>query len=328
MRESLIERLFQDKHICRLIEMYVSYYRLRVATRSSKTTTEAPIPPGTLDEMRLRLAAEQHLLSPRLQDVGAYVAAHPQSIAVDTLAEIAERAGSHPSTLVRFANHFGFGGFSELQGLYKQHVHEHFAAVDYGARIRSLQQQPGECDAVTSAGLLDEFTDASLLSLQRLRAETAPEDLDGAVDLLDDASRIFVCGIRRAFPVAMYASYALTHVGTDCRTIDGLGMMHGSQTRTMTADDLLLAITYRPYANEVQEAIAAAHAVGARVILITDSKQSPGAEQADIVFAAPDAEVRSFRSLNASLCLTQTLCISLGYRRDASSASADAKSAN
>lgn len=266
--------------------------------------------------MRQRLAAEQHLLSPRLQDVGNYVATHPQSIAVDTLAEIARLAGSHPSTLVRFANHFGFNGFSELQRLYKQHVHEHFAAVDYGTRIRDLQEAQGHDDAVTAPGLLHEFAEASALSLQRLRAESDPNALTRAVDQLDKAARIHICGIRRAFPVAMYASYALSHIGTDCRVIDGLGMMHSSQTRSMTSDDLLLAITFRPYADEVRDVIATAAAKNTSIVLVTDDADAPSAIHADTVLAVTDAEVRSFRSLNASLCLVQTLCIALGYRRE------------
>jgi len=125
-----------------------------VNAQNSTNTQGVVATPDSLDAMRHRLAAEHHALSPRLQDVGTYVAAHPQSIAVDTLAQIAERAGSHPSTLVRFARYFGFTGFSELQQLYKQHVHDHFAAVDYGTRIRN--RQPGHNDsAVTPAGLLN-----------------------------------------------------------------------------------------------------------------------------------------------------------------------------
>ena len=293
----------------------------------SLPNTDSLSPPGSLDAMRQRLAAEQHMLSPRLQDVGAYVAAHPQSSAVDTLAEIARRAGSHPSTLVRFANHFGFNGFSELQGLYKQHVHEHFAAVDYGTRIRSLQKNLGSNDAVTPPGLLGEFTEANLLSLERLRAHTDHDDLTRAVDLLESANRIHICGIRRAFPLAMYASYALSHIGTDCRAIDGLGMMQTSQARSIQSNDVLLAITFRPYAEEVRDVVTIAADADASIVLVTDDANAPSAALADTCFAVQDAEVRSFRSLNASFCLVQTLCIALGYRRDASLAVPDTEPA-
>ena len=214
---------------------------------------------------------------------------------------------------------FGFGGFSELQRLYKQHVHEHFAGADYGARIRTLQRALGDNDAVTPPQLLEEFTEANLLSLEHLRARTAAADLTRAVSLMQDAAGIHVCGIRRAFPIAMYVRYALSHIGVDCRAIDGLGLMQASQARGIRDDGLLMAITFSPYADEVQQVIAAAADAGSPILLITDRPDAPGAGRADVVFAVQDAEVRSFRSLNASLCLAQTLCIALGYRLESAS---------
>lgn len=269
--------------------------------------------PATLDEMHARLDAERGSLSRRLEEVAAWVVAHPESVALDTLAEIADKAGVHPSTLVRFANRFGFGGFSELQRLHRAHVHEHFA--DYGARIRTLQRSLGARD-VDAAQLLGEFTEANLLSLERLRTATDPVALDAAVDLLAAARTIHVCGIRRAFPIAMYFAYALPHIGLACHAIDGLGLMHAEQARCIRADEVLVAITFSPWAEATGAVIRTARDNGARVVLITDDAACPSAPLADVLFTVRDAEVRTFRSLNASLCLAQTLCIALGYRRE------------
>jgi DNA-binding MurR/RpiR family transcriptional regulator len=50
------------------------------------------------------------------------------------------------------------------------------------------------------------------------------------------------------------------------------------------------------------------------VIAITDSVVSPIAAQATVYFEVKDAELYSFRSLTASLCLAQTLAMGLGLR--------------
>ena len=276
--------------------------------------TTSPVPAATLAEWRTALAAGRGALSPRLAAVADWVEAHPEAIAVDTLAEIAARAGTHPSTLVRFANRFGFGGFAELQRLYKRHVHEHFN--DYGARIRELRITLDEGE-VSAPRLLDEFGQANRAALEALLADTDPDALERAVDLLHGARAIHVVGIRRAFPVAMYFAYALPHVGIACHAIDGLGLMHAEQARCVRAGEALVAITFAPYADTTREVVATARASGARVLLITDDGPCPSAADADVAFAVRDAEVRSFRSLNSSLCLAQTLCIALGYRREA-----------
>lgn len=51
-------------------------------------------------------------------------------------------------------------------------------------------------------------------------------------------------------------------------------------------------------------------------MLTTDDAACPSAPLADVPFTVRDAEARTFRSLNASLCLAQVLCIAPGYRRE------------
>lgn len=270
--------------------------------------------PATLEQLRSTLASEHDSLSRRLKEVSSYVSDNPQSIAIDTAAVIADKAGVHASTLVRFANHFGFNGFTELQQLFKDYIHENY--TDYGARIRQLQQSLGEQGDVSPNQLLNEFTESNLLSLQYLRDSIDLDALNSAVNLLDTATTIHVCGIRRAFPVAMSIVYALNHMHVNCHAIDGLGLMHSEQASCISANDVLIAITFSPYADVTQAMIKTAKANSADVILITDDSDCPGIDYANVVLTVQDAEVRSFRSLSSSMCLAQTLCVALGYRRE------------
>ena len=82
------------------------------------------------------------------------------------------------------------------------------------------------------------------------------------------------------------------------------------QAEMMGAKDLLVAISFNPYAPETAQVAAAAKERKARIIAITDSRLSPIAGSADLTFEIKDAEVRQFRSLTASLCLAQSLVIS------------------
>lgn len=273
--------------------------------------------PTNLEQMRIRLASEHDNLSRRLKEVSEFISQNPQSLALDTAAVIAEKAGVHASTLVRFANHFEFGGFTELQKLYKEHLHQNYN--DYGARIRGSQQLQGDDNTVSALQLLNEFTEANVSSMQALQEQLAPELLDQAIELLDESSAIHVCGIRRAFPVSMYFVYALNHMHVKCHAISGLGMMHDEEADCIAATETLIAITFKPYADVTQSVIQKAYANGAKIILITGDKNCPTADLADVVFTVPDAQVRSFRSLTSSMCLAQTICIALGYRREQNS---------
>ncbi len=281
--------------------------------------------PATLEQMRDQLAKQHGALSRRLKEVGEYVDGNPQSMALDTAAEIAKKAGVHPSTLVRFANHFGFSGFTELQKLFKDDIQRNYS--DYGQRIQRQQRSRGE-GAVSPSQLLDEFTRANRLSLNKLSDGIDPQQLDLAVGLLDRSPSIHVCGVGRAFPVSMYFAYALGHMQVQCHAINGLGMMQDAQANCIARNDVLIAITFSPYSEITQSIINTAFDRGAKVMLIAGEESCPSAAKAEVILTVKDAEVRSFRSLTSTMCLAQTLCIALGYRRQAGAWEDTARQAN
>jgi len=273
--------------------------------------------PTTLDQMRHQLAEQHDGLSRRLKEVSQYISANPQSVAIDTAAVVAEKAGVHASTLVRFANHFNFSGFTELQKLYKDHLHQNFTHYgDYGARIRTLQETDGDQGQVTPAKLYNEFTQANMHALQQTHDQIDQPLLDHAVSLMHDASTIHLCGVQRAFPVTMYLAYALGHLQVKCNAVTGIGLMHNDQLNTISKNDALIAVTFAPYAEATRDMIKTAHSNGAPIVLIAGDQHCPSASLADCLFIVQDAQVRSFRSLTATMCLVQSLCIALGYRRD------------
>jgi DNA-binding MurR/RpiR family transcriptional regulator len=89
------------------------------------------------------------------------------------------------------------------------------------------------------------------------------------------------------------------------------------QVEGIGADDLLVAISYAPYAQETLETVQRAVALRASVLSFTDTPVSPIAKPADAVLIVRETEVRSFRSLSASLCLAQALVISVAFRLSA-----------
>ncbi len=268
--------------------------------------------PQSVDALHVLIAEQQAVLSARLKLVAVYLVEHPQQVAFSTLAEIAERAGVHASTLVRFANHFGFSGFSELQRLYKNQMMEH--PSNYRERISKLKKARGK-SADSASGLLHEFAEGNMLALGLLQQQVNATTLEAAVQALASAHEIFICGVRRMYPVAVYFNYALNQMEVRCHLIDGQGAMAPEQMKWISPQSVLLAITFSPYGKTTAEAVQAARDQDAKVILITDSELCPLAPQADHLFIVREAEVRGFRSLNSTLCLAQALCVGLGYQR-------------
>lgn len=268
----------------------------------------------SFDALKAEIAARREALSPRLRQLAEYALRNPDDLALETVAVIAERAGVPPSSLIRFANAFGFDGFSAMQRVFRSRLLARSGAYagGYAERIRSLRDAAGE--AAPPAAVLDRLAEAGIAALDRLRGSVRPEQLGQAVDVLAGAEAIHVVGQRRAFPVAAYLAYALGRLGARSYLLDGMGGMILQQTSLIRRRDALVAVTFAPYA---QETLAVAHRVdaeGVPIVAVTDGPLSPLVGLARVAFEVEDAELREFRALSATMCLSLALVVQLGQR--------------
>ncbi len=265
--------------------------------------------PDTQAELQARIARDYPGLSKRLQQVAQFFLDHPDDIAFGTVAVIAERAQVTPSALVRFANAFGFGGFTEMQQVYRSRLME--AAPSYSERMRIAHERLADAQG---ADLLSVFTDAHVAALNSLRGQVAADALTQAAELLAATRAVHVVGTRRAYPVAAYLAYTFSHIGRPARLLSAVGGMLREELSLLGAGDVLLAVSFRPYAEETQQAVIAAQKAGLSVIAFTDSPVSPIAGGAAVNFCVADAEVSGFRSLSTSFCLAHALVVTLASR--------------
>ncbi|SHO58639.1 MurR/RpiR family transcriptional regulator [Vibrio quintilis] len=266
----------------------------------------------TLSELQDEIRFRYGELSKRLQQVAAYILDNKNSVAFETVSVIAEQAEVPPSTLIRFASAFGFSGFNEMKQLFRSNLLEETSS--YTDRVKLLKELDGEPEPPEKpADILQEFTRANCHAMQQLASQTSPEELEEAVQLLSGANNIYVVGLGRSFSVSSYLTYAFRHLNKRAFLIDGLGGMFKEQLSMVEADDVVIAISFSPYARETTEISDSLAKLGTRQIIITDSQISPLASFSDVCFVVKEAKVDAFRSQAASLCLAQTLAVSLAY---------------
>lgn len=272
-------------------------------------------PPASAEEFRTLLLQDYDGLSKRLKQVARYVLDEPNELALETLAVIAERCGVQPSAIVRFAQAFGFSGASQMQRLFRDGLLSANNAIGYGERVRRFSDSVSRTAA--GEGLLTEFVEGNILALQNLSETVSEQEMRGAVDLIANAAVVHVAGFRRAFPISAYLAYSLQQLGKHVQFIDGVGGLARPQANSIDDKDLLIAVSFHPYAPETVELTEIADRNGAKILSISDSRVSPVAKLADIALQVHDSEVRSFRSLAASMCLAQAVVI--GFAFDAES---------
>lgn len=265
------------------------------------------------EQLKDQISKAYPTLSKQLQRIARFALEHPQELALGTVASIAEAAQVQPSSMIRFANALGYGGFSEMQQIFRGHLVERSAS--YRDRIEQMRRAGGARNgaAAGGTGVLRQFVDEAITELSHLEENVDAQDMKAAVRLIAGADHIHILGQRRAFPIASYLAYALRQLDLRTHLLDGVGGMLNEFVRGIAPGDVLIAISTRNYSPEVVDAAAACHQRGVAVIAITDSPLSPLKPSARVCFELGDDSTQQFRSLVGQVCLSQALVVTTGH---------------
>jgi DNA-binding MurR/RpiR family transcriptional regulator len=270
--------------------------------------------PRSYEELRAVLSSGSIHLPKRLQQIAVYFWQHPGEVALGTITSIAENAGVQPSALVRFAQAFGYSGFSDFQVLFKAHLKSGWA--EEAAETGPGEDQPG-IDRDDNHRVLKGLIDAARHSLARLDLTFQQDVFKHIVDVLVAADLIYLVGSKRAFPVTTYMSLALTQQGIRTALIDNIGSLGFDQIGCATARDAVLAINFSPYNSITPDLVRTAKQRGAMILGITDSAFSPLVALSDHCLEVVESEHAGFRSLSATFAMAMALVLAVVTRREA-----------
>lgn len=273
------------------------------------------------DALREEIAHRYPGLSDRLRLIAEFALDHPTDMALGTVAEVAERAKVQPSAIVRFAHAMGYGGFTELQQVFRSRL---VAGVvpSYRERIDGLRRDGRFRDSNSPRELLERFASEGTASLDNLQVSARDEDLARAIELMGRAPTIYVIGLGGSFPVAAHLTYVLRRLGRRAVLLDGLGNVLADHVLTATRKDVVIAISFRPYNRETVQIVPEFLARGVPAIVVTDSLLSPLVNGAELVFEIPNMPEAVLRTMVAPMCLVQTLAVGLTLAQEQSVAGA------
>src|SRR3984957_20168251 len=165
--------------------------------KHATSTTEAPEAPNGRQALSAYIKARFDEFSRSQKDVAQYIVDHLDEAAFQTAEELARRANTSSSTVVRFSQALGFEGFPELQ----QAARDEYRRRPAGA---------GEV-ALTAAPLFSldhtEF-EAALAADHGNVEDTAHKlsrsDVEAAIDAIVSAEKVLIAGTDQ---MAFFASY-------------------------------------------------------------------------------------------------------------------------
>jgi DNA-binding MurR/RpiR family transcriptional regulator len=222
---------------------------------------------------------------------------NPEFVAFATVDKLSARLGIASSTIVRFAYRLGLDGYPELQERVRELVRSRFRGADEGG---------GDENAVAHLG---QGTAAASLrhDLDNLRHTIA--DLDGAtiekaIGLLTAAPRVFFTGGLASKALADYAAHTLNRLRGNVRMLSTDDA--SADILEMTADDVLVVISFPPYASQTLQVLKAARSRDVTIVGITDSPISPLGE-VDVTLSARVSGIGPQNSLVAPVAVVNVL---------------------
>ncbi|MDO9563984.1 MAG: MurR/RpiR family transcriptional regulator [Bradyrhizobium sp.] len=267
------------------------------------------------DELRGAIAQRHRALSGRLQQIAEFVLDHPTEVALGTVAEVAARSGVPPSAIVRFAHALGFGGFTEMQQVFRSRLVAG-VAPSYKARLARMKHEEKSILGRKPAAVLGRFVAEAQSALVTLSQSAHARELDAATAILAEARDIYLLGLGGSFPVATHLAYVLRKLGRRVMLLDGIGGSIHEQSHPAGPEDALVAISFRNYYPDTARLFPELVARGVPAISITDSLLSPIVEGARVVFEIQDMPEPALRTLVAPMCLVQALAIGLDLAAD------------
>jgi DNA-binding MurR/RpiR family transcriptional regulator len=158
----------------------------------------ATLPPAARGHQTLStyISARFDEFSRSQKDVAQYVVDHLDEVAFHTAEELARRASTSSSTVVRFSQALGFEGFPELQEAAREEYRHHNRAArstERAAPLFSLDQSPFE-QAVA----------ADHINVEDTARRVSRSEVDGAVEAIATAEKILIAGTDQ---MAFFASY-------------------------------------------------------------------------------------------------------------------------
>jgi DNA-binding MurR/RpiR family transcriptional regulator len=267
------------------------------------------------DELRGAIAQRHRSMSGRLQQIAEFVLDHPTEVALGTVAEVAGRSGVPPSAIVRFAHALGFGGFTQMQQVFRSRLVAG-VAPSYKARLARMKHEEKSILGRKPAAVLGRFVAEAQSALVALSQSAHARELEAATAILAKARDIYLLGLGGSFPVATHLAYVLRKLGRRVVLLDGIGGSIREQSHPATSEDALVAISFRNYYPDTARLFPELVARRVPAISITDSLLSPIVEGATVVFEIQDMPEPALRTLVAPMCLVQALAIGLDLAAD------------
>jgi DNA-binding MurR/RpiR family transcriptional regulator len=268
----------------------------------TKTATKSPQLKSLSDYIQERFEE----FSRSQKDVARYIVDHLDEAAFLTAEELARRASTSSSTVVRFSQALGFEGYPELQ---------QSAIEEYRNTIATSGTANGGALFSFDHSELEGSLTADWTNLEETARKLTPEQVDASVSALATAQRIVIVGVDQMAFFASYLRHTLSLLDIRAEIVASTGGESLQRLGRIDEETLVITLSAGRAHPLLLRAMKLALHRGARTLAISDATMSEVGEHAELTLYFSSNSPSFTRSNTALMALVQALAHGL-YARD------------
>jgi len=235
---------------------------------------------------------------PRLRQFAAWLADKPEELAFHSVRALAEIAGTDANVVMRTMKAAGYAGYAEAQRAVQETLRP--SEPGYNARAGAVRM-------IGSSSLLQALADAAQSNARRAFDASTLAEIEAIVPDLIAARRVHCIGVRMAFGLAHYFAYRGSIAHANVMPAPALPGLIADTLIEAGPEDIVIVISFAHYSSEVLRAAKVAQTCGARVLALTDRRDSPLADGAWRVLRAPIDGPNIMYSVIGATAILETL---------------------
>ena len=238
--------------------------------------------------------------------IAEYIMDNYDKAAFMTAAALGETVGVSESTVVRFANTLGYGGYRELQKELQELIKN---------KLTTVQRISLSKDFSDYENALKQVVKKDMDNIEKTLNEIDYQASQKAVEITLKADNVFILGLRSSSLLAGYLGFYLNFLLDNVKIISSGPNDVFEQLLKATEEDVIIGISYPRYSKRTLEALDSGREKGCKVIGITDSLVSPAAQYADVTLIASSNMLSFVDSLVAPMSLINAFIVALGMEK-------------
>jgi DNA-binding MurR/RpiR family transcriptional regulator len=213
--------------------------------------------------------------------VAKYLVQHYDQVCLMSASEFADKVNVSEATITRFVGALGFNNFSEIKNCMRQSQLNYNTPYDRVVKSADFSRKDFEVhrDGRTDAAA---YLNYDLEQLEKLRNSINLSRIDQAVNVLNQAKKIYLMGLGTCSALADFLHVHLRQLGFTVIPVSAGNMYSMDAFITANSGDVFLALTLPRYSKAILQSMIYAHTNGLKVVTITDSSASIFKEYCDV----------------------------------------------